>query len=335
MSSAPTIADIHDAAERIAPHAVRTPLLSSARLDDQLGATVRLKAENMQRVGAFKFRGAYNAVSRVAEQDPDAHIVTTSSGNHAQGIAEAARLCGVQATIVMPADAPAIKVAGVKRSGGTIVSYDRATEDREAVAEKFLAEQGGTFIHPYDNPHIIAGQGTAGLEAAEDFAAAGQTIDTVLVPCGGGGLIAGTCLAIHDRFPEAKIYGVEPHGFDDTARSLASGTREKNVVTAGSICDALLSHSPGALTFPINQAHLAGVLVVTDDEARAAVRYAWDALKTVVEPGGAVALAALLSGKIDAADQSVFAVLSGGNIDAQLFVDIITDRELSTQSAAA
>ncbi|MGI9406691.1 MAG: threonine ammonia-lyase [Hyphomicrobiaceae bacterium] len=335
MPTTPTIADIHAAATRIAPHAVRTPLITNARLDDKLGARVRLKAENMQRVGAFKFRGAFNAVSQVPADEASAGILTTSSGNHAQGIAEAARLCGVPATIVMPTDAPDIKVAGVKRSGGAIVTYDRATEDREGVAEKLLAERGGVFIHPYDNPHIIAGQGTAGVEITEDMEAQGDGIDTVLVPCGGGGLLAGTCLAIHDRFPEAKIYAVEPHGFDDTARSLASGQRETNPVTAGSICDALLSRSPGELTFRINKAHLADVLVVTDDEARAAVRFAWEALKTVVEPGGAVALAALLSGKIDVTGQTVVAILSGGNIDAQLFAEIITDDRTARQSAAA
>ncbi len=326
MLTPPTFADIEAAAQQIAGQAMRTPLLTSSRLDTFTGGTVHLKAENMQRVGAFKFRGAYNAVSRVPEDAARDGIVTTSSGNHAQGIAEAARLCGMPATIVMPEDAPEIKVAGVQRSGGKIVTYDRANEDREAVAHRLLEQDGGVFIHPYDNPHIIAGQGTAGLEVAQDFRAANQAIDTVLVPCGGGGLTAGTCLAIHAFFPHAKIYAVEPEGFDDTARSLASGKRERNSTSAGSICDSLLSMSPGELTFPINTAHLHDVLVVSDDEARTAVRFAWDALKTVVEPGGAVALAAVLTRKVNVEGQSVVVLLSGGNIDATLFAEIITDQ---------
>lgn len=325
MQDAPTYTDIEQAAERIAKYAVRTPLLASPRLDEITGGTVHLKAENMQRIGAFKFRGAYNAVSRLPGDLVQDGIVTTSSGNHAQGIAEAARLCSVPATIVMPADAPEVKVAGVQRSGGTIVYYDRASEDREAVARDLIAGKGGTFIHPYDHPHIIAGQGTAGLEVVADMQAAGRDIDFVLVCCGGGGLTAGTCLSIHEHFPAAEIYAVEPEDFDDTARSLRSGTREQNAQTAGSICDALLSPSPGELTFPINKAHLAGVLTVSDAEARQAIRFAWDALKTVVEPGGAVALSAALTGKIDLSGKSVVVLLSGGNIDAALFADIITD----------
>jgi len=325
MKHLPTFPDIQDAAKQIAQHAIRTPLLTSARLDARTGARIWLKAENMQRIGAFKFRGAYNAVSRLADAEKCRGIVTTSSGNHAQGIAEAAHLCGVPATIVMPADAPAIKVAGVERSGGKIVKYDRASEDRDAVAERLLADEGGTYIHPYDHPHIIAGQGTAGLEVVEDMRASDQTIDTVLVCCGGGGLTAGICLSIHEHFPDAEIYGVEPEDFDDTARSLASGQRERNDQTAGSICDALLSRSPGELTFAINKEHLAGVLTVSDDDARRAVRFAWEALKTVVEPGGAAALAAALESKIDLAGRNVVVILSGGNIDESQFAEILTN----------
>lgn len=323
MDALPTADDVADAAARIAGHAFRTPLLRNPRLDAATGATVHLKPENMQRIGAFKFRGAYNALSRLPGDVRAAGILAASSGNHAQGVAEAARLLGVPATIVMPHDAPLVKVAGVKRAGGQIITYDRAHEDRQTVSQRVHDAQGGIFIHPFDNPDVIAGQGTVGREVADDMAATNADVDVVVVPCGGGGLTAGICLSIHDRYPKAAIYAVEPEAFDDTARSFRSGVREVNAHAAGSVCDSLLSPQPGEITFAINHAHLADVVTVSDTDACAAVAFAWDALKTVVEPGGAVALAAVLGGKIPVAGRTVVIVLSGGNVDAELFAEIL------------
>ncbi len=314
-AAVPTIADVKTAAERLRGHAVRTPLLSSPALDEAAGTQVFLKPETLQRTGSFKFRGAYNAIAALSRGARDAGVVAVSSGNHAQGIAEAARLFGIRATIVMPADAPAIKRERTLRSGARIVDYDRAAEDRDSVAAAFIAEHGGTLIHPYDNPEVIAGQGTVGLEIAEDCAEREVRPDVVVVPCGGGGLSSGAGLAVRDRFPGAAIVLVEPEGFDDYARSLAAGRLEANRATSGSVCDALLAPSPGPIGFALNRANLATAVAVSDTDALAAVAFAFRELKLVVEPGGAVALAALLSGRIDAGGQTVVVVLSGGNVD--------------------
>ena len=321
----PTIADVHRASERIAGHAVHTPLGSSAFLDERVGARVLLKCENLQRTGSFKFRGAYNAISAMTGKDRSKGVVAVSSGNHAQGVAEAARLYGIRATIVMPADAPAIKRERTERSGGEIVAYDRATQDREAVAARFIANHGGILIHPYNDPHVIAGQGTAGLEIAEDCAAAGVRPDMVVVPCGGGGLLAGVGLAVRDRFPAAEIVLVEPVGFDDYGRSLREGRIVANASASGSVCDALLAPSPGPIGLAVNRANQARAVAVSDDEALAAVAFAFRELKLVVEPGGAVGLAALLSGRIDAERLTVVIVLSGGNID-----ELVLERALAS-----
>jgi threonine dehydratase len=311
----PTIADIRRAAERIAGHAVRTPLLDSPQLDEVSGARVLIKPEMLQRTGSFKFRGAYNAIAALSRAERNAGVVALSSGNHAQGVAEAARLFGIRATILMPSDAPATKRDRTVRSGARIVDYDRSRDDRDDVAARFIAGHGGILVHPYNDANVIAGQGTAGLEIAEDCAARGIRPDIVVVPCGGGGLSSGIGLAVRDRFPAASIVLVEPEGFDDYARSLASGRLETNSKTAGSVSDALLAPSPGPIGFAINRANGATALSVSDAEALAAVAFAFRELKLVIEPGGAVALAALLSGKLDLGGQTIVLVLSGGNID--------------------
>jgi threonine dehydratase len=287
-------------------------------LSEQLGGRVLVQCENLQRTGSFKFRGAYNAVSTLDETDRGRGVVAVSSGNHAQGVAEAARLFGVKATIVMPADAPAMKRARTERSGATVVTYDRATQDREAVAAEILARQGGIFIHPYNDPYVIAGQGTVGLEVAQDCLALGVVPNALIAPASGGGLIAGIALGLHSEFPEAAIGLAEPAGFDDYTRSLAAGAIMRNEATAGSLCDALLATAPGPIGFAINRAAGTRGHVVSDAEALAAVAFAFNELKLVVEPGGAVALAVLLAGRVPVAGRTVVVVLSGGNIEGDM-----------------
>jgi threonine dehydratase len=311
----PAPADVLDAAARIAGHVVRTPMLRNAMLDRASGGTILIKPEVLQRTGSFKLRGATNALLRLTPEQRAAGIVTYSSGNHGQAIACAAAALGATATIVMPADAPAIKRDATAAWGAKIVTFDRMTENREEIGQKIQAATGATLIPPYDHPDVIAGQGTLALELAADAADAGLTLEILLVPAGGGGLIAGCALGLAAVSPTTKIHAVEPQGWDDTGRSLASGRRETNDMRGSQLCDALLAPTPGALTFPINQKLLAGGLTVTDDEVRAAQAFAARHLKLVVEPGGAVALAALLAGKIDASGKTVGIVLSGGNAD--------------------
>ena len=322
-ASAPGLADIEAAARRLVGQAVVTPLLEHPALNERAGGRVLIKAENLQRTGSFKFRGAYNKISQIPEAVRARGVIAYSSGNHAQGVAAAARLLGIAATIVMPADAPAIKIANTKAFGAEVVFYDRHREAREEVTERLLAERQATLVRPYDDPDIIAGQGTCGLEIARQAEAAGARLDAALVCCGGGGLIAGTATALAELVPGIAVYAVEPAGFDDTARSLAGGRRVSNDPAARSICDALLVPTPGELTFAINRRRLAGGLVVDDREVAAAMGYAFRVLKLVVEPGGAVALAALLSGKFDARDKTVAITLSGGNVDPQTFAEAI------------
>jgi threonine dehydratase len=318
----PTFADVEAAAERLRGVAVRTPLLESEALNARVGARVLLKAECLQRTGSFKFRGAYNAIGQT---DADA-VVAYSSGNHAQGVAAAARLLGKAATIVMPADAPAIKIESTRAHGAEVRLYDRATESREAIGAEIAARTGAALIRPYDDPRIIAGQGTGGLEIAAAARERGVRIDVALMPCGGGGLIAGCALALEQAFPGIAIHAVEPEGLDDTKRSLAAGARQRNAPGATSICDALLLPTPGELTFAINRRLLRGGVAVSDDEARSAMAFAFRQLKLVIEPGGAVALAAVLSGKLALEGRTVAVVLSGGNVDPALFADAITGR---------
>jgi threonine dehydratase len=319
----PTYADVVAATERIAPHAQRTPLLESAYLNALTGGRILLKAESLQRVGAFKFRGAYNAVSRVDRERYPGGVVAISSGNHAQGVAEAARILGVRARIVMPADAPVMKVARTRRSGAEVILYDREAEDREAIGQRLCAEHQAALIHPFDDPHVIAGQGTAGLEMMRQAEAIGARVDTVLAPSSGGGLVCGVALAVKHFASDARIYTVEPAGFDDYTRSLASGRRETNPRSSGSICDALMATSPGKITLALGLQLLAGGLTATDDEVRRAVRFCFEELKLVVEPGGAIALACVLEGKLPVAGRTVGIVLSGGNVDPALFSAII------------
>jgi threonine dehydratase len=320
----PTAADIEAAAKRILGVAVRTPLINAAVLDDLLGARVFLKAETLQRTGSFKFRGAYNKISSIPAERKAAGVVAYSSGNHAQGVAAAARLLGLRATIVMPADAPRAKRERTKALGAEIVPYDRNTEDRAAIAAKLVAERGATLVPPYDDPQIIAGQGTIGSEIVEDLARLGLKPDIVVVGASGGGLAAGISLGVKARVPSAKFYTVEPEGFDDTLRSFASGRRETNARMSGSICDALLTATPGELTFPINSRLIGQGITASDTEVARAVRYAFEELKLVVEPGGAIGLAALLAGKLDVKGKVVVGILSGGNVDAELFAKLIS-----------
>lgn len=316
----PGFADIEAAAARLAGVARRTPLLADTPLDEALGGRLLFKAECLQRNGAFKFRGAYNRLVQLDARERRAGVVAFSSGNHAQGVAAAARMLGIPATIVMPSDAPAIKLENTRALGAQVVLYDRFTEDREAIARRLVAERGATLVPAYDDPHVVAGQGTAGLELMQQAAELGLVPDQVLVPTSGGGLTAGTAIAVRTLAPAAAVYGVEPEAFDDTRRSLAAGTLLRNPPGARSICDALQSSPPGELTFAINRELLAGVLTVSDREVEAAMARAFRDLKLVVEPGGAVALAAALAGRIALAGRTTAIILSGGNVDPATFI---------------
>lgn len=324
MPFAISAADVEDAARIIAPAAIRTPLLENAVLNERCGRRVLVKFEGAQHSGSFKFRGAYNRLARLSAAERKAGVVAWSSGNHAQGVAFAARLLGIAATIVMPADAPAIKTANTRALGAEIVAYDRFTENREEIATTLATEGGAVLVPSFDDPFIMAGQGTIGLEIMEQAAELGAEIGQILVNCGGGGMVSGIATAVKARQPGVAVYAVEPAGFDDTARSLTSGVRESVSPDARSICDALLSPAPGALTFPINRALLSGGLVVSDDQVREAMRFAFSALKLVVEPGGAVALAAMLAGLAPAAKGASVVVISGSNVDPDAYARIIS-----------
>jgi len=319
----PTYEDILDAARRLEGLAVRTPLIEPPVLAERTGGRVLVKAETFQRTGSFKFRGAYNRISQIPAADRRKGVVAFSSGNHAQGVAAAAKLFDMPATIVMPRDAPAIKLNRTRALGATVIEYDRASDAREAIGQKIAAETGATLVRPYDDRAVMCGQGTVGYEIAEEMDARGITPDAVLAPCSGGGLIAGTATALAARYPGLEMIAVEPAGFDDTARSLAAGERVSNDALPNSICDALMSPTPGELTFPVNARLLARGLAVDDDDVRAAIAFAFRELKLVIEPGGAVALAALLAGNYDAAGKTVVIVASGGNADPALFAEIL------------
>jgi len=319
MMQLPTYDDVMAARGRIAALVVRTPMLRHPLLDQITGGTILLKPETLQRTGSFKLRGASNAILQLDAAQRRAGVVTHSSGNHAQATAFAAASVGASATIFMPDDAPAIKVESTRWWGAEIRRYDRHADDREGMTRAHAAETGAVLVPPFDHPDVIAGQGTLALELVEDAEAAGFTMDALLACTGGGGLIAGCALAIEGASPGTRIYAVEPAGWDDTGRSLASGQRETNAPGGSTLCDALLAKSPGKLTFAVNQPRLAGGIAVTDDEVMAAIRFAFSHLKLVVEPGGAVCLAALLAGKFDARGKIVGAVLSGGNVDADVF----------------
>ena len=315
----PTHDDVRAAAARIAPHIVRTPMLRHALLDQLTGGTILVKPEPLQRTGSFKLRGATNAALKLDAAQRKAGVVTHSSGNHGQATACAAAMLGMPALIAMPADAPGIKVESTRRWGAEITFFDRKTTDRETLAETLAAERGCTVLPPFDHPDVIAGQGTLALELFEDAAAAGLTLDSLAVCTGGGGLIAGCALAAEGASPATRVFAVEPEGWDDTKRSLEAGQRIANDGQGETLCDALLSMRPGAITFAVNQPRLAGGVVVTRDEVFRAMRFAFEHLKIVAEPGGAVALAAVLAGKVDAKGKTVGVVISGGNVDPAVF----------------
>ncbi len=319
QAALPTAADVDAAASRLAGVALRTPLISSPVLDAAVGARVFLKAETLQRTGSFKFRGAYNKLSSIPQDRRGGGVVAYSSGNHAQGVAAAAQLLGMPAVIVMPSDAPRPKRERTAALGAEVVLYDRDREDRAAIARDIADKRGAVLVPPFDDPMVIAGQGTAGREIVEDLAALGLKPDVVVVGASGGGLIAGIALAIKARVPEAKFYSAEPEGFDDTARSFKSGKREVNARMSGTICDALMTNTPGAITFEINRRLVGEGISASDAEVGRAVAFAFRELKLVVEPGGAIGLAALLAGKLDVKGKVVVGVLSGGNVDAELF----------------
>jgi threonine dehydratase len=315
----PTHDDVRAAHARIAPHVVRTPMLRNALLDQITGGTILLKAEPLQHTGSFKLRGATNAIQQLTQAQRRAGVVTHSSGNHGPAVACAAAAVGAHATIFMPADAPRVKQEATARWGGEIRHYDRLTADREGIATDFATSTGASLVPPFDHPHVIAGQGTLALELAADAGAAGLVLDDLLVCTGGGGLIAGCALAMEGVSPATRLYCVEPEGWDDTARSLAAGERVTNPPGGSGLCDALLAKTPGKLTFAVNRTHLAGGVAVSDAEVLAAIAFAFLHLKLVVEPGGAVCLAALLANKFDARGKVVGIVLSGGNVDPAVF----------------
>lgn len=319
MSALPTFADVQAAARRLDGITIRTPLLENERVNRRLGGRLFLKAECLQRTGSFKLRGAYNFLASMTEADRARGVVGWSSGNHAQGLAEAARLLAVKATIVMPADAPALKVANTRASGAEIVLYDRVKDSREEIGQGIAARTGATIVPPYDHPWILTGQGTAGLEIAEQAATLGVTLDAVAAPCSGGGLATGVALGVKGISPTTTVHAGEPAGFDDLARSLSTGTKQRNDKLSGSICDALLAPTPGDVTFPLAQEVLGPGLVVTDDEVLDAMEVAFREFKLVLEPGGAVALAATLTGKLPVKGRAVAVVCSGGNVDHATF----------------
>ena len=321
----PTSADVDAAARRLSGVALRTPLISSPVLDAITGGRVFLKVEILQRTGSFKFRGAYNKLAATPVAQRAGGVVAFSSGNHAQGVAAAARLLQMPAVIVMPSDAPRSKRERTAALGAEVVLYDREREDREKIANEIAAKRGAILAPPYDDPLIIAGQGTAGIEIVDDLEALGLAPEIVVVNASGGGLAAGVALAVKARVPSAQFFTAEPTGFDDHARSFVSGRRERNDKVSCSICDALLAQSPGKLTFEINRALIGAGVSASDAEAGDAVAFAFHELKLVVEPGGAVALAALLTGKIDVRGKVAVAILSGGNIDPELFSRLVAN----------
>jgi threonine dehydratase len=314
--------DIEDAAKRLQNIATRTPLIQSAELDEIAGGSVLIKPECFQTIGSFKIRGAYNLMSRLSRERASGGVVAWSSGNHAQGVALAGRLLGIRTTVVMPEDAPESKIERTRRFGAEVILYDRYTGDREAIAREIAAGRGAETVPSYDHDHIVAGQGTVGLEIMQQAAELGLPPDQVLIGCGGGGISSGSAVAIKALSPQTRIHTVEPEEFDDTARSLRDGVRRTNASSARSICDALLAPSPGELPFAIHR-HLGTTgLTVSDAEVRDAIRFAFLHLKIVVEPGGAVSLAAVLANRIDCRNKTTAIVLTGGNIDPQLFSEI-------------
>jgi threonine dehydratase len=324
MAKIPVFDDVKAAARRIAGHARKTPLLAATPLDGLTGGRILLKLETLQHTGSFKFRGAWNRLAQLDERHRSAGVVAFSSGNHAQGVAEAARRLGIRATIVMPSDAPRVKMQNTLDMGAEVIEYDRVHENREQIAARIAEERGATLVPSFDDPDVIAGQGTVGLEIAEQAGTLGLTLDDVVVCCSGGGLTAGIAVALEELAPHAGLWTAEPEAHDDHRRSLASGRRQRNDPGVPvTICDALLAPMPGELTYAINESRLRGALAVSDDEVRRAMAFAARTLKLVVEPSGAVALACVMSGKLETRDRTVAVTLSGGNVDDAVLADVL------------
>jgi threonine dehydratase len=315
----PTHDDVRRAAERISRVATVTPLLESPLLNEELGGRLLVKGEMLQRTGSFKFRGAYNRISMIPEAERGKGVVAFSSGNHAQGVAAAAKLLGVKAALIMPSDAPALKIANTRAYGAEVLLYDRFGESRDEIAARLSRERGSILVKPFDDPGVIAGQGTIGLEIAAQTKALGIRPDAVLAACSGGGLVTGIALGLAADLPEVAVYSVEPEGLDDMARSLKTGKHETNAPGARTICDALMVPTPGDITFAIARQRLQGGLAVSDAEVKKAMALAFRHLKVVVEPGGAVAIAAVLTGRVPIRGRTIVAVASGGNVDPALF----------------
>ena len=324
-SYAVTRTDLEAAAARLAGVAVRTPLLEAPLLNRELGFRLLIKAEPLQRTGSFKFRGAYNAIAQLDEAQRKAGVVAYSSGNHAQGVAAAAALLQVPATIVMPSDAPRIKLDNTRAWGAQVVLYNRIREDREAIGEAIARDTGASLVRPYDDARVIAGQATAGLEIIEQAWDAGVEPAVVIAPCSGGGLMSGIAFALSAAWPDTQLWTAEPRGFDDTARSLAAGHRITADTDALSICDALLSPTPGELTFPILKGLGVRGAAVSDDSVKRTMAAAFRHFKLVVEPGGAAGLAAILDGGLNSAGGAVVCVCSGGNADPGLFAEALRE----------
>ncbi|WP_026187148.1 threonine/serine dehydratase [Ensifer sp. BR816] len=320
----PTADSIQAARDRIGKYAVRTPILESQELNRLVGGRVLIKPENLQRSGSFKLRGALNRALQLNAAQRDCGIVTWSSGNHGLAISFVARELGIRATVLMPYDAPKTKVEGVRQNGASVRLYDKTKEDREEIGAQIAAESGAVIVPPYDDPYVITGQATLGAEIAHQAAEIGVSLDVALFSCSGGGLVSGAACGVHTLMPRAAIYSVEAAGFDGMALSLAAGEPRKAPALATSICDALLVPAPGKLTFPICRKHLAGGLSVDDDEVKEAIRFAYRDLKLVVEPGGAVALAALLAGKLEITGKIAAILVSGGNVDSDKFANYLT-----------
>jgi threonine dehydratase len=318
------MAQIEAAAWRIRPYAVVTPLLESAVLNEMTGGRILFKAEVLQVAGSFKFRGACNRLLQLAPEQKKAGVVAFSSGNHALATSAVAKLLGIKATIIMPTDAPKTKIEGARNNGATVVLYDRHNDDREAIGASISRATGAATVPPYDDPYIMTGQATVGLEIMQALAQMGLVADAVLAACSGGGLVGGVASAVRGMSVGTAIYAIEPSEFNELARSLASGKPERNSAGAKSICDALQVVTPGKLTFPVNQRLLAGSLEVSDDEVQDAMRAAFKHLKLVVEPGGAVGLAAVLSGKLDVKGKTIVVILSGGNVDADFYAKVLS-----------
>jgi threonine dehydratase len=323
MSELPTFADVEDAARRLKGLAVRTPILRNDAIDEACGGRVLVKAECLQRTGSFKFRGAYNRLSRLDDAQRKTGVVAFSSGNHAQGVAAAARLLGLPAIIVMPSDAPAVKVEATRGYGAEVVFYDRFTQSREDIARELAEGKGAVVVPSYDDYHIMAGQGTVGREAAEQLAKMGERADLLVTPASGGGLAAGIAIAFGERSPDTELYVAEPRGYEDHARSLETGRPTAITPPGPSLCDALLAPQPGSLTFAINGNRLTGAVAASDDEALSAMAVAFRHLKIVLEPGGAVALAAVLQGRPELDGRTVLVVASGGNVDPAIYARAI------------